>query len=40
MVRGDRIHSTLRRGFNRSGYAFFILTGKEADPGRNNEAKN
>ena len=40
MVRGDGIQSALRRGFNRSGDAFFILTGKEADPGRNNEAKN
>ena len=40
MVRGDGIQSTLRRGFNRIGAVFFILTGKEADPGGNNEAKN
>lgn len=40
MVRGDGIQRTLRWGFNRSGDVFFILTRKEADPGRNNEAKN
>lgn len=39
MVRGDGIQSTLRRGFNRIGAVFFILTGKEADPGGNNEVK-
>lgn len=39
MVRWDGIQGTLRRGFNKSGDAFFILIGKEADSGRNNGEK-
>lgn len=39
MTGWDGIQGILRRGFNRSGDAVFILVGREAELGKNNGEK-